>query len=313
MKTTNDDLISVVLCTFNSGPYIKAAINSLRDQTYKNIEIIVVDDGSSDATISITRSLKEIDARVNILEKAHSGISDSRNQGIAIANGKYIAIMDSDDLARKTRLARQMEFLNNNKLDVCGSAIRTFGRFPRKTLIYPASVSEARTHVLFNSPIANPTAFGLAKTFQRYLLANEWSAAEDFEVYSKMINAGLQIASMGSIELDYRIHRKQVSWERRLVQESQRTRLCRLNWEVRGKPYPFKSALNFSNVSEVRMALDLLYEIGNEISMPIVISEMLRMLRKTPGDRREYKTEMQRLPMSPRQRMELFYTCLSAK
>jgi len=110
-------LVSVILSTFNREKYVKKAINSVLNQTYKNIEIIIVDDCSSDGTLKIVSEYCNKDSRIIILKnEINFGIPKSWNKGITAAKGKYIARLDDDDFwTDPKKLEKQVEFLNNNR------------------------------------------------------------------------------------------------------------------------------------------------------------------------------------------------------
>lgn len=91
------DLISVVLPIYNVEPYLKKCLDSVIAQTYKNIEIILVDDGSLDNSGVICDNYATLDNRIVVIHKANGGLSDARNTGIKVAKGKYLTFIDSDD------------------------------------------------------------------------------------------------------------------------------------------------------------------------------------------------------------------------
>ena len=90
-------MVSVVVPIYRVEKYLRKCVDSLLQQTYKNIEIILVDDGSPDACPEICDELKKTDDRIVVIHKKNGGLSDARNAGIQIANGTYITFIDSDD------------------------------------------------------------------------------------------------------------------------------------------------------------------------------------------------------------------------
>lgn len=92
-----NDLISVVVPVYNVEKYLKRCIDSIKAQTYKNLEIILVDDGSPDSCGKICDKYASDDGRIKVIHKENGGLSDARNAGINIASGKYITFIDSDD------------------------------------------------------------------------------------------------------------------------------------------------------------------------------------------------------------------------
>jgi glycosyltransferase involved in cell wall biosynthesis len=113
---------------YNVAPYLDAAIGSVLDQTFTDLELLVIDDGSTDATLAIARSWMERDPRVRVLEKANGGISSARNVGLRAATGAVIAILDSDDLWCPNYLAAQMRILERRpEIDVVTGNARFLG------------------------------------------------------------------------------------------------------------------------------------------------------------------------------------------
>ena len=90
-------LISVVVPIYNVEKYLERCVESLRSQTYENLEIILVDDGSPDGCPAICDAYVKKDARIQVIHQVNAGLSRARNAGIDIAGGEYIAFVDSDD------------------------------------------------------------------------------------------------------------------------------------------------------------------------------------------------------------------------
>jgi len=105
------ELVSVIIPTYNRASFLKEAVESVLSQTYKNIELIVVDDGSTDATREL---LLQYGAELSVLHTGHGGPSAARNCGIAAARGDYIAFLDSDDVWLPDKLREQMLFFQDH-------------------------------------------------------------------------------------------------------------------------------------------------------------------------------------------------------
>ena len=93
-----DKLISIIVPCFNSEKTIATCLMSIEKQSYSNIEIIVIDDGSTDATVSIVEKLAKNDNRIKVYSKSNEGVSIARNYGIEKATGEYIGFVDADDM-----------------------------------------------------------------------------------------------------------------------------------------------------------------------------------------------------------------------
>ena len=98
-----EPLISIVIPAYNVEKYIDRCIKSVLDQTYNNLQIIIVNDGSTDSTLE--KCQKYRDHRIEVYSKQNGGLSDARNYGIQFAEGKYIAFVDSDDWLAKTMIS----------------------------------------------------------------------------------------------------------------------------------------------------------------------------------------------------------------
>ena len=108
-------LISVIIPTYNRAHFLREAIDSVLTQTYKNLELIVVDDGSTDNTSEIIR--KFTDKRIDYICEGHGGTSAARNRGIRKANGSYIAFLDSDDIWLPEKIEKQLKIFQESKLN----------------------------------------------------------------------------------------------------------------------------------------------------------------------------------------------------
>lgn len=112
----HNKLISVLIPTYNVEKYIQSAIESVINQTYKNIEIIVVDDGSVDSTYSVLEKIKALEPRLKLFRNNENlGIVKTLNFGLSVCEGEYIVRMDGDDLCDTTKFERQLDFLLKNK------------------------------------------------------------------------------------------------------------------------------------------------------------------------------------------------------
>lgn len=112
------NLISVVVPVYNVEKYLEKCVNSLLSQTYKDIEIILVNDGSTDSSLSICQEYERLDERVKVLCKENGGLSSARNMGIKSATGKYIAFVDSDDYVSKYYIETLVQNASDNSISI---------------------------------------------------------------------------------------------------------------------------------------------------------------------------------------------------
>ena len=107
-------LVSAIIPAYNAERFIERTLNSILNQTYKNLEVLVVDDGSQDRTVEIVKAIAQEDRRVILLHQSNSGVARARNLAIAKAKGEYIAPIDADDIWYPQKIEKQVEvFLNS--------------------------------------------------------------------------------------------------------------------------------------------------------------------------------------------------------
>ena len=115
----NEELISIIVPVYNVEAYIHQCIKSIIEQSYKNLEIILVDDGSKDKSGKICDDYARKDKRIKVIHKKNGGLSDSRNAGITVATGKYIAFVDSDDWIEKNMYEKMYNECEKFGADIC--------------------------------------------------------------------------------------------------------------------------------------------------------------------------------------------------
>ena len=116
--TKEDELISVIIPVYKVEQYLDRCIESVVSQTYKNLEIILVDDGSPDNCPGICDKWKNVDSRIRVIHKKNGGLSDARNAGVAISKGKYIAFVDSDDYICSDMYEKLYKVIVKSKADM---------------------------------------------------------------------------------------------------------------------------------------------------------------------------------------------------
>ena len=105
-------LVSIIVPAYNVAEYIESCLNSLLAQTHEEIEVVVVDDGSTDETAAVCAAVARRDARVRIIAQPNAGVSAARNRGVQEARGKYVCFVDSDDAAHPDMVARLLAALS---------------------------------------------------------------------------------------------------------------------------------------------------------------------------------------------------------
>lgn len=148
--------VSVVMSVYNGETYLREAVDSILQQTFRNLEFIVVDDGSTDGTRRVLESYA--DNRIVLINQENAGLARSLNRGIRLAKGKYIARMDADDISMPERLMEQVSFLERNpNVAVVGAYafwIDENGK-PQRTLKFPTAPDKLRRALLWRIPFCH--------------------------------------------------------------------------------------------------------------------------------------------------------------
>lgn len=134
MSNNREPLISVIIAIYNPGKYLRGCLDSIVGQTYKNLEIILVDDGSTDDSLSVCNEYAEKDSRVIVHHKENSGVSATRNVGIRLARGDYFSFIDSDDYLEKDTYEYLMNIVNTHGVDAVN--YEHFITFPNREQIH---------------------------------------------------------------------------------------------------------------------------------------------------------------------------------
>lgn len=203
-------LVSVIIPVLNGEKYISEAVNSILGQSYTNLELIVVNDGSTDRTSGILNSIE--DPRVKVLTNpGNIGTALSTNKAIEEAKGKYIALMDADDVSLPDRIAKQVTFLENNPdHGLCGAASKYLGT--DREVFYPSADSEIRIAMLKFFPFRNPTLMFRKEVVEKHNLAYdpEFKLTLDYEFVSRILPL-TKAANLNEVLFLYREHAGQTS------------------------------------------------------------------------------------------------------
>lgn len=156
-STPRTPLISVLMCVYNAEKHVNDTIVSILNQTYINFEYIIINDCSTDSTLSLIKKMSDSDSRIRLINNPMNvGLTKSLNFGIYEAKGKYIARMDADDIAVSVRFEEQVKFLElNHDITICGSWYKRFGDENRKCRLFYKD-SDIKSRFLWETCIAHP-------------------------------------------------------------------------------------------------------------------------------------------------------------
>lgn len=197
--------VSVIMAAYNSQDTIAEAVGSVLAQSFRDFELIVIDDGSTDDTMGIVGSYK--DGRIRCLSNPRNcGLPASLNRGISCARGKYMARMDADDIMLPDRLKAQAEFLSeHHDVSIVGSDYVIFGRGTvMKRRCMPVTDDEIRGAALNHSPFCHPSVMARREVFERFSYNTEFRYGQDYELWSRVL-AEFKGANIPKVLLRYRL------------------------------------------------------------------------------------------------------------
>ena len=215
--------ISVVMPVYNREQYLKESIESILNQTFTDFEFIIVDDQSTDSSWQIIQEYANKDSRiVAVKNTGKKGCYSARNFGHRLAKGKYIAVMDSDDIALPERLRTQLEFMEQHpNISICGSWAKTFGD-KNELMQLPITHDEIRDTNFFYCSMAHPTVIFINNNI---FYSEEYFSAQDYELWCRKINE-LKFANIPEVLLLYRIHAEQIGVSRKQEQVNNANFVC---------------------------------------------------------------------------------------
>jgi glycosyltransferase involved in cell wall biosynthesis len=202
-NSSDNPLVSVLLPVYNGEKFVATTIASILDQSFRDFEFIIINDGSTDNTPNILEQLH--DPRLRIIHKPNEGLGRTLNLGLQLARGKYIARIDADDMADPKRLEKQVAFLEAHpEIAVVGSATKVI--YPDGTVqirLRPLEPRNIRQHIIKLCPLAHPSVCmrkDAALSVGGYDTAQDGSlgrsAGEDYHLWVRMLVNGFELANL---------------------------------------------------------------------------------------------------------------------
>lgn len=199
--------ISILMPVYNTAPYLREAIDSILAQTFRDFELIVLDDCSSDESPMILDTYMD-ERIIRYRGKTNVGIANVLNIGIEMAHGKYIARMDSDDISLPNRLQVEYDYLEQHpECDLVSVAMQQFGASNR-LMQYDNSTEEMKFNALFFSPILHASSMWRKDHFANLRFEQAYVPAEDYRMWTLALINGLQMRNLPDVLYRYRIHER---------------------------------------------------------------------------------------------------------
>lgn len=229
MKQLMKPDVSVIMSVYNGEEYLVEAIESVRNQTFKNWELIVINDCSTDSTAEILADFASKDERIKVHpNEVNLKLPSSLNKAISLCNGKYIARMDADDICLQERLEKQYKFMEENP-DVALSSCRFM---TVKNGVYASGgaggrcdFGALRAMLLVANPILHPGVIAKAEVMKKFNYDPSNTCTEDLELWTRMVMGNQKIQIIPECLLIYRLHDKQITSTTR---ERQHTEVLRI-------------------------------------------------------------------------------------
>lgn len=212
-------LVSVVVSSYNSEEFIEESLMSLLDQSFEDFELLVVNDASTDNSLEIIQKLQEKDNRIKILNnEVNIGLTRSLNKAIKVANGKYIARQDADDISYSTRLEKQVNYMEkNNNIVLLGSRHIDIIEDQKQESKY-ISFEKINNDIYMYNPIAHSSAMFRKDIFRNIGLYDEtYLTSQDFDAWIRLAQVG-KIAMLDEILVERKIHHNSISAKKHFTQ-----------------------------------------------------------------------------------------------
>ena len=208
----NNPELSVMMSIYNNMAYLSEAIESILAQTFENFEFLITDDGSTDGSIEIIRYYANMDSRIiPIINSNNMGLGWSLNNMLVRIHAPYIARMDGDDVADAARFARQIDYMEQHKIDVCGTWCKIIGSSHQKFLKPPTNDADIKATLLFQSAFIDPSTIirtAIIRKVGGYRAEADF--AHDYDLWVRLIKIA-RMANIPDYLLSYRCHPGQVS------------------------------------------------------------------------------------------------------
>ncbi len=229
-------LVSVVMPCYNAEKYLIEAVDSIINQTYKNLEIVLINDGSTDSTAALLDEYAKKDSRLKIITNPlNSGLIVSLNIGVAAAAGKYIARMDADDISVSNRIEKIMNaFFRMPEVEVLSAAnymMNLNGKILQQTVPKATRIKALKFVCFFSTPIAHACVIGKSYVFKANPYNSDYIHSEDYELFSRLIFQSVKMFNLKDPLYKIRINPDSVSFKYEKIQVSTHTKISKQNIE----------------------------------------------------------------------------------
>jgi glycosyltransferase involved in cell wall biosynthesis len=207
-----EELVSIITPTYNCGKFIGETIESVQNQTYQNWEMIIIDDQSTDDTKETVRRYTEIDHRIKYyLLEENSGAAVARTKAMELANGKYMAFLDSDDLWYSNKLIKQISFMKKNNYSFTCTAYEQIDEANKLLNKVIKTIPKTNyNRLLLDCPVGNSTVMYDVEKLGKFQVPNIRKRNDD-ALWLKILKIEKNIYGMNEVLMKYRIRENSIS------------------------------------------------------------------------------------------------------
>lgn len=281
--------ISVILPVYNASKYLLESLESLSSQSFDDFEIIAINDGSTDNSLQLLQEYSKKEHRLRIVSRINKGITKTLNEGIDLAEGEFIARMDADDISLPQRFEKQLNFLENNNIDICGTQYETFGSLSEISNM-PINCEDCYLRLLLGFSIAHPSFFVKKSILSKYKYNEKCKSAQDYELCCRMALGKVKMGNCPDVLLKYRYSPNSISSTRTKEQNSFALTSSKKYWEqmeiTQDIPYPLCviDSLN-NNLDDLKNSMKSLIELhkrlkDNNYMNGFIHSKQMLLLRR---------------------------------
>lgn len=207
-QTSKNPIVSILMPVYNAESFVEESLLTILNQSFKNFELILINDGSTDSSLKILEKYSDIEDRIVLINRENKGLVQSLNDAINISKGKFLARMDSDDLSAPLRLESQLKLMHEKKLDICGCHYFIIDQNNKYLDSFLAPLNNES--LIFFLAQGVPFAHGSALIRKEFLeihkirYGGDFHYAEDKALWHKMYNLGARFGNVNEFLFSYR-------------------------------------------------------------------------------------------------------------
>jgi GT2 family glycosyltransferase len=231
--------LTVLLAVYNGQKYLRESLDSVLAQTFGDFEFLIIDDGSTDQTLSILKQYQARDTRIRLVSRPNRGLTNTLNEGLSLARGEFLARMDADDLCLPQRFEKQLAYLRAHpECVLVGSRVEVMDPEGMPIRLMCDEVTHEQidaAHMNRQWPVVHPAVMMRLSAAQRLGYRDIYNTLEDLDLFLRLAEIG-KLANLPDVLLRYRQHFASVTHSREAEQMKVREAIYREARTRRGLP-----------------------------------------------------------------------------